>query len=82
VTVPAGHQRTATKIKEDLRSRQTPEFLTRGLPKATSEVELRTGAGGVAEAHIHQYPYVACTTATKLIIKPKIALSTSTPNEK
>jgi hypothetical protein len=46
----AEHQRTRTKAIENPRSRQTLELSMKDLPKATSEVELRTEVMGEAEA--------------------------------
>jgi hypothetical protein len=77
-----GHQRAGTKIIVDLHSRQTLELSTKDLPKASSKAELQTEVVGQDEVHTHQDPYTTCTMATKPIIVPKIALSTSTPNRK
>jgi hypothetical protein len=76
------HQRARTKVIEDLHNKQTPELSTKDLPKAISEADLRAKAVGEAEAHTHQDPYTACIMATKPIIAPKTAPSTSTPNGK
>jgi hypothetical protein len=45
------HQRTGTKAIENSQTTQTPEPSTNDLPKATSEVELRTEVVDEAEAH-------------------------------
>jgi hypothetical protein len=76
VPTVVGSQRAGTKITEDLRSKQILELLTHGLQKAASEAELQT------EACIHLDPCTARTMAMKLITKPMIAPSTSTPNGK
>jgi hypothetical protein len=78
----AEHQRTGTKATENPRTTQTLELSTKDLPKATSEVELRTEVVGEAEAHTHRDPCTACTVVIKLTIIPKTALSTSTPSER
>jgi hypothetical protein len=50
--------------------------------KTTSEAELRTMAGGEAEAHTNKDLYTTCTMAMKSTITPKIAPFTSTQKRK
>jgi hypothetical protein len=64
------------------RTTQTLEFPIKDLPKAKSEVELRTEVMGKAEAHTHRGPCSACTMAMKMTTVPKTALSTTTPSRK
>jgi hypothetical protein len=47
------HQRTRTKATEHPRTTETLELSIKDLPKASSEVELRTEIVGKAKAHTH-----------------------------
>jgi hypothetical protein len=76
------HQRTGTKAIENSQTTQTLEPSTNDLPKATSEVELRTEVVDEAEAHTRWDRCIAYTMAMKPTIAPKTALSTSTPSRR
>jgi hypothetical protein len=76
------HQRTGTKATENHLTTQTPELPTKGLPKATNEVELRTEVVSEAEVHKRRDLYTAYTMVMKSTIAPKTVLSTSIPSGK